>query len=678
MLIPIRDVKNILTPLDVKFLDKSLSYSCSQTRTCYSPLRILTRKNAMNPSSDIAWDFYEFYKNQIEMNLIDAFICFHPVGMCELYMPFNRSIIIIASTRYELWRFQPKQWNKLNENLKKISQDPKNVIAANNLYDAEYIRYFTGINVTVLPSLCNYTNVDYQPIRKEFLLSLTHEQNFNKIFKEFLNKSLQSYEKLNIKIVPIRQIYHNYKYSDLAKHPAIVYVPYQVSVMSLFEQYRMNIPLVFPSLDLLTRWHEEYGTVNEKTWDQTLYGTLPHGSHIKGVLPDVPDPNDDRNRTSIRYWLNFSDFYQWPHITYYESTDDLVQKLSTTNFDVIIMYECELVNQQLTDYHLYASSIINFLQKYLTQFHKALITYSIVLKHLHTKSTNLLIKTNFNHQLTKHLHDAFLSFIQTFDDEYHQLVQRAKFLKTIHLTIEKLQQQLKSSKLLKQKHKYTYRIIHLNRNKKRQYLHQLFQQTRKHDTFALNWKDNLDNITSQTTNLLSRLSSYSPSKFDVQLMKKSTESLSNKQDNQLTSIIELGSGDQLHSQLIKGNIPLAVKQEQQLLSNSNNALVILKQSKQNVNKNQSIYSTDIDEAMIEKNRLDNDLVDDEDLQWLSIVTQNKIQWQKTNTLSSLTDQSSNDSESIIKRNKNKIEPKDSLHLSNISYTTDYYSQNESD
>ncbi|CAF4374017.1 unnamed protein product, partial [Adineta steineri] len=201
---------------------------------------------------------------------------------------------------------------------------------------------------------------------------------------------------------------------------------------------------------------------------------------------------------------------------------------------------------------------------------------------------------------------------------------------------------------------------------------------RKHDTFALNWKDNLDNITSQTTNLLSRLSSYSPSKFDVQLMKKSTESLSNKQDNQLTSIIELGSGDQLHSQLIKGNIPLAVKQEQQLLSNSNNALVILKQSKQNVNKNQSIYSTDIDEAMIEKNRLDNDLVDDEDLQWLSIVTQNKIQWQKTNTLSSLTDQSSNDSESIIKRNKNKIEPKDSLHLSDISYTTDYYSQNESD
>jgi len=169
------------------------------------------------------------------------------------------------------------------------------------------------------------------------------------------------------------------------------------------------------------------------------------------------------------------------------------------------MYEYERINHQLNDYYSFTSSILNFLEKNLTQFHKALITYSLVLKHFHTKSRNLLIKTNSNHELTKYLHHAFLSFTQTVDDEYHQLEQRAKFLKTIQLTIEKLQQQINSSIISKQKHKlhnYTYRIIRLNRNKKRQYLYKLLQQIQKHDKLTLTWKNNLDNITSQTINLL--------------------------------------------------------------------------------------------------------------------------------------------------------------------------------
>jgi hypothetical protein len=334
------------------------------------------------------------------------------------------------------------------------------------------------------------------------------------------------------------------------------------------------------------------------------------------------------------------------------------------------MYECEQINQELNDYYSFASSILNFLQKYFTQFHKALITYSIVLKHLHTKSTNLINKNNLNHQLTQHLHHAFSSFSQTFNDEYHQLEQRAKFLKTIHLTIEKLQQEINSSRILKQKHKlhkYTYRIIRLNRKKKRQYLYQVIQQIRKHDKLTITWKDNLDNITSQTTNLLWKLFSYSPYKCDIKPVETSrsnsetTIDLPCMENNQQSLPIELGSGDQLHSKSIIENIPLEFEQQQ--ISNSNNALIIPVNPKQNKDENRSFYSTDIDETIVENNRLDDD-------RWINIVKQNEIQWQQTTTI--LTDQSSNDSENIIQRNKS------SLHLSDISYTTDYYSQNESD
>jgi len=59
-------------------------------------------------------------------------------------------------------------------------------------------------------------------------------------------------------LFPLRSMYPHYQYTDLTAHRGIVYVPYQVSVMSLFEQYRMNIPLFFPTIDLLTRWQFKY------------------------------------------------------------------------------------------------------------------------------------------------------------------------------------------------------------------------------------------------------------------------------------------------------------------------------------------------------------------------------------------------------------------------------------
>lgn len=322
----------------------------------------------MNPSEDIAQAFVEFYKNQLEMNLVDAFICFHPAAMCELYRPFNRSMIIIASTRYELARFDGDQWKKWNDNLISISRHPRNIIAANNLYDAEYIRYFTGINVTVLPSFCNYTNSDYQPTRSEFLLGSIHEPKFELIFREWLDKSLERSGKKTIDIVPIRKIYPNYQYSDLTNHPAIIYVPYQVSIMSFFEQYRMNIPLIFPSLDLLTQWHYQHGVVSEKTWDQTLTGIRPNQSHIKGMFQHIPDPNNDRSIPSIRYWLNFSDFYQWPHITYFESIDDLIDKLPRTDFR-LISKQMKEYNQQLGQRLIHKwQSIIENIKRYSHKF----------------------------------------------------------------------------------------------------------------------------------------------------------------------------------------------------------------------------------------------------------------------------------------------------------------------
>jgi len=325
----------MLMSFDVRFIDKSLSDHCGATNSCAHNLRILTKSTGMSPTNKIRKDFHKFYANQLEMTAVDVFVCFHPASMCELYMPFNRSIIVIASTRYELGRFKPNEWKKWNSNLKIIAENPRNLIAANNLYDAEYIRYFTGLNVTLLPSFCKYTNVQYNPQRDEFLLAPIHHRYFESTFLKLLNHSINQFSKKKIIVARIRDIYRYYRYSDLANHSAIIHVPYQVSIMSLFEQYQMGIPLIFPSLNLLTEWHYKFGVVNERSWDNVNYGKKCNASNINGVFSNIPDPNNDFDRNAIKYWLNFSDFYQWPHIIYYESFDDLVHRLHTTDFNMI-------------------------------------------------------------------------------------------------------------------------------------------------------------------------------------------------------------------------------------------------------------------------------------------------------------------------------------------------------
>ena len=254
---PIHDLKHLLQPLGVRFIDKSLAYNCNVTATCQGrkSLKVINRANSLHLNPSLIPRFYSAYKDDSELQSVDAFVCFHPASMCELFMPFNRTIIVIASTRYELGRFRAHRWTRWNDNLAEIAKIPTNVVAGNNRYDVEYIKYFTGIEPRLIPSFCGYLPYKYAPSRPAFLLAPRRlvwdrfERTFVSAFKtrcDIVNCTAE--------LIPVREKYRRYKYSDLAAHAGIVYIPYQVSLMSLFEQYRMNIPLFFPSLDLLTTW----------------------------------------------------------------------------------------------------------------------------------------------------------------------------------------------------------------------------------------------------------------------------------------------------------------------------------------------------------------------------------------------------------------------------------------
>lgn len=335
----IQDIRHLLEPLGVKFIDKSLTPRCKSFNSCAENLTVLSFQNGIQLGEDLISQFYEAYKNDWEIGQVDAFVCYHPTSLCELYMPFNKSIIIVASTRYEHGRLEAERWQKWNMRLRQLSEHPKNIIAANNLYDAHYIEYFTGIPTRVLPSYCDYTNATYSGEDPRFLVSAGrgHRSPHFQFFFENLKATCLE-RNCSLEMHHIRGIYPKFEYEDLAKHKAIVHVPYQVSVMSIFEQYRMNIPLFFPSLALLTQWHLKHFVLKEKSWEGMR---SPNNPPCNSTIPphptqmDVPNPNDECSKSSIEHWLKFADFYNWPHIILYESFDDLISKMESTNYEEV-------------------------------------------------------------------------------------------------------------------------------------------------------------------------------------------------------------------------------------------------------------------------------------------------------------------------------------------------------
>lgn len=340
---PVVDIKALLEPLGVRFIVKDLSSKyCEHFNTCSAdqqPLRVINKDNllAMTDYKRLIPEFYDAYRNDPEMQSVDAFLCCDPPGACELFEPFNKSMLIVATTRYNIGRSNVPRWTELNEKLIRIASRPWNVVGANNYYDQEYIRYFTGIDAQRLPSTCDYTGSSYNPTRPGFLLGLRPRdpQHFvSRFMRNFSNTCSQL--GANVQLHPIRDLYAKFQYSDLASHRGIVHLPYQSSVMAVLEQYRMNIPMFFPSKELLLQWHRKWFVLHERSESPPPPVHYVRKPLRKSNIPahwtqkDRPDPNNDRNDAAVSYWLQYADYYTLPHIIYFTSIRHLVELLNIT------------------------------------------------------------------------------------------------------------------------------------------------------------------------------------------------------------------------------------------------------------------------------------------------------------------------------------------------------------
>jgi hypothetical protein len=318
----IADLKNIFESMGHEVVNWSISGHTWVFGKPRDVVEIVNENTWGNLNQEMCDQFYERYKDFL--NQFDGFIVTHTPAFALLFEKCNKPIIIVNSTRYECpFTRSPAHWAWLNEYLREGVKKNQIFIVSNNKGDSNYLRYYTGIESDVIPSLCLYTNAKY---RGTEYLFIPHglwgaDAGFDRDWNS-LSKRMRVFTSLP----------WGYSWQDLYNLKGVVHFPYQISTMSLFEQYSANMPLFFPTKEFLFKLHQYYPN-----------SILCHLSYLRE--PDFlanprpqEDPNNVPNLDVVRQWIEWADYYDtenMPYIQYFDSFDHLYSLLLTSNFDEI-------------------------------------------------------------------------------------------------------------------------------------------------------------------------------------------------------------------------------------------------------------------------------------------------------------------------------------------------------
>ncbi|CAF0910446.1 unnamed protein product [Brachionus calyciflorus] len=273
-----------------------------------------------------AKDNFEFYKSSSDFQSVNLIICSFPASLCDCFIPLNKTIIFNPAHRYNLGKCSQEKWSKLNENYNKLYKRNKLITSGMSQYDLEYHKYFTGYESYRLFAYGGYYagDVKYDPFKGEILIGPSN--GFGKGGSELI-QSLTSFPS-EFKFKKLREVYPSYSLSQLANHRAIILFPYAAMSYSMVDFYISNIPLFIPSIEIVNK----YKMVFDKNINSSLYcgNKLRDIESSKYSLYHGHSPSDDSDE-SYKYWMSYADYYVWPHVTVFDSIEDLIEKLRNLN-----------------------------------------------------------------------------------------------------------------------------------------------------------------------------------------------------------------------------------------------------------------------------------------------------------------------------------------------------------
>ena len=324
----IADIKQILLGLGHEVTDWTLSAHAWVFGRARDRVDVVNERTWQMLDRAMCDAFYDRYKD--ELASYDGFIVTHTPCFAMLYERWNKPILCVASTRYEHpFSDRPEAWRELNHFLQRTIDSGLLIPLANNKYDAAYAEHFTQRPWRVIPSLCSYTGATYSGKRAESLAytkftampavpNLLHKRELSG--SGLLSRALS---RLNL----VHQA-RGYSWQEIADFRAVVHVPYNASVMSIFEMYAAGVPMLFPSQAFAASLYHasrQQGVFSELSFNQVRH--LPPGSVVGA---GDCDPNRYDDEACMMRWLEKADFYDQENlagITYFNSFEDLDNQL---------------------------------------------------------------------------------------------------------------------------------------------------------------------------------------------------------------------------------------------------------------------------------------------------------------------------------------------------------------
>ena len=90
---------------------------------------------------------------------------------------------------------------------------------------------------------------------------------------------------------------------------------------------RIGIPIFVPSLELLVQWELQRHVMSERVYWKHAPSPLRR--------PTSPNPNSLQGLNALNYWIQLSDPYVYPHVQYFDSAEDLAEKLASTDMRAV-------------------------------------------------------------------------------------------------------------------------------------------------------------------------------------------------------------------------------------------------------------------------------------------------------------------------------------------------------
>ena len=270
------------------------------------PVRIINQNTWTKLDSRLISDFNQSYAQFLET--FDGFIVTYTPAFLQLFSRTGKPILAVAATRYEAPHTgSPDQWRALNDDITKMVSSGQLTLVANNQGDADYIEFFTGVNVDVLPSYCGGRKSWSGSSVKRFVMA--RDPRLKSQVQRVTNGLFE----------PIENLGSPYKWEDLMESLEIFIVPQNISTMTLFELATAGVPVAVPGRKLFRELRGSFhGVLDEITF-----------SEIQNLetSDSLDDPSNYKSEHYLDWWLDRSDFYDqklMPNIRIVESLSELM------------------------------------------------------------------------------------------------------------------------------------------------------------------------------------------------------------------------------------------------------------------------------------------------------------------------------------------------------------------